>query len=661
MNNDLNIDVKTLNPFRRFIYTIGALPSSYLISMTYEEQLVWFCNYLEKTVIPTINNNGLAVEELQAKYIELKSYVNNYFENLDVQEEINNKLDDMAESGELADIIAQYLSLAGLLVYNTVDDLKGADNVAIGSICKTLGFNSANDGGASYYKIREVLNSDTVDEKAIISITGSETLIAEFMSLNKKVNPFQFGAYGDGTHDDTSVLQYTLNYANTNKLEVYIPTPSSYFKITSGLTVGTNVAGIIAEKYDYNGIIRPTGSSYTVLTINADVGFYMKNVSIGNTESVDVNGILFSGDVGLNNFEHIRVYNLNGYGFKINNMWDSVLTDISIEKCGNSSEYAFSMNCVNDDTTNMTLINRLQVEQADTKAIYIDPGCLSCTFNDIHSERASVTAGTYCWYLGGSSCSYNGVRLQAEDLETATICSYINSANNEYNTIRVEEYIKTIYECGSGSNGLINAGQFDYLEEKTDQTGLVEFNNCMINDITLKTRTHLNDCKITTVTVDWTSASDFPSMYNCTIGTLTRSNNDARYWCENCKIASMYTDSVRDMYLVNCIVTAIRENKISYSAGTFINTTFNTTTNIDYAEVYFINCKINGNTDLLYGTQPYSFINTKVSGTVGASFGAVPTTSPAKGTRTDNMIPSSGQPSGWVYSGSAWLSLGNLS
>ena len=661
MNDELNIDVKTLNPFRRFIYTIGALPSSYLISMTYEEQLVWFCNYLEKTVIPTINNNGLAVEELQAKYIELKSYVNNYFENLDVQEEINNKLDDMAESGELADIIAQYLSLAGLLVYNTVDDLKGADNVAIGSICKTLGFNSANDGGASYYKIREVLNSDTVDEKAIISITGSETLIAEFMSLNKKVNPFQFGAYGDGTHDDTSVLQYTLNYANTNKLEVYIPTPSSYFKITSGLTVGTNVAGIIAEKYDYNGIIRPTGSSYTVLTINADVGFYMKNVSIGNTESVDVNGILFSGDVGLNNFEHIRVYNLNGYGFKINNMWDSVLTDISIEKCGNSSEYAFSMNCVNDDTTNMTLINRLQVEQADTKAIYIDPGCLSCTFNDIHSERASVTAGTYCWYLGGSSCSYNGVRLQAEDLETATICSYINSANNEYNTIRVEEYIKTIYECGSGSNGLINAGQFDYLEEKTDQTGLVEFNNCMINDITLKTRTHLNDCKITTVTVDWTSASDFPSMYNCTIGTLTRSNNDARYWCENCKIASMYTDSVRDMYLVNCIVTAIRENKISYSAGTFINTTFNTTTNIDYAEVYFINCKINGNTDLLYGTQPYSFINTKVSGTVGASFGAVPTTSPAKGTRTDNMIPSSGQPSGWVYSGSAWLSLGNLS
>ena len=50
MNNEELIDVKTLRPFRRFIYTIGALPSSYLISMTYEEQLIWFCNYLEKTV-----------------------------------------------------------------------------------------------------------------------------------------------------------------------------------------------------------------------------------------------------------------------------------------------------------------------------------------------------------------------------------------------------------------------------------------------------------------------------------------------------------------------------------------------------------------------------------------------------------------------------------
>ena len=85
MNNDLNVDVRTLKPFTRFIYTIGELPSSYLMSMTYQEQLTWFCNYLATTVIPTVNNNGLAVEELQQKYIELKNYVDTYFDNLDVK------------------------------------------------------------------------------------------------------------------------------------------------------------------------------------------------------------------------------------------------------------------------------------------------------------------------------------------------------------------------------------------------------------------------------------------------------------------------------------------------------------------------------------------------------------------------------------------------
>lgn len=108
MNDDL-INVQTLKPFTRFIYTIGELPSSYLMSMTYEEQLVWLCNYLAETVIPTVNNNGLAVTELQNKYLELKSYVDNYFNDLDVQEEINKKLDDMVLDGSLGELIGVYV------------------------------------------------------------------------------------------------------------------------------------------------------------------------------------------------------------------------------------------------------------------------------------------------------------------------------------------------------------------------------------------------------------------------------------------------------------------------------------------------------------------------------------------------------------------------
>lgn len=49
------------------------------------------------------------VNTLTIMYQELKDYVNNYFDNLDVQDEINKKLDELLESGELGDLIDEWL------------------------------------------------------------------------------------------------------------------------------------------------------------------------------------------------------------------------------------------------------------------------------------------------------------------------------------------------------------------------------------------------------------------------------------------------------------------------------------------------------------------------------------------------------------------------
>ena len=74
-----------------------------------EEQLLWLCDYLKNTVIPTLNNNAEAVTELQNLYIQLKQYVEDYFSDLNVQNEINNKLDEMSEDGTLDRIINQQI------------------------------------------------------------------------------------------------------------------------------------------------------------------------------------------------------------------------------------------------------------------------------------------------------------------------------------------------------------------------------------------------------------------------------------------------------------------------------------------------------------------------------------------------------------------------
>lgn len=106
--------LQKLKPFAHVCCTIGHLPASYMTSLTYEEQLLWLCKYLEETLIPTVDNNTLVVEELQELYIELRNYLDNYFDNLDVQDEINQKLDEMAQNGVLEPIVEQSLKKAPL-------------------------------------------------------------------------------------------------------------------------------------------------------------------------------------------------------------------------------------------------------------------------------------------------------------------------------------------------------------------------------------------------------------------------------------------------------------------------------------------------------------------------------------------------------------------
>ena len=109
MNNETNVNVQYVSPLKKILMTIGELPSSYLETMSYYEMLVWFTEFLRNQVIPTVNNNAEAVQELQTLYEELREYVNNYFDNLDVQEEINNKLEEMTEDGSLTQIIKNYV------------------------------------------------------------------------------------------------------------------------------------------------------------------------------------------------------------------------------------------------------------------------------------------------------------------------------------------------------------------------------------------------------------------------------------------------------------------------------------------------------------------------------------------------------------------------
>ena len=208
------IETVDTSPFKHLVMTLGELPTSFVDSMTYYECLAWLVNFIQNTVIPTVNNNAEAVEELQTAFVTLKKYVENYFENLDVQEEINNKLDEMAEDGTLQEIIASYIQAKVAWTFDTVAEMKTSTNLIDGSYAHTLGYHSLNDGGDAFYHVREVTNQDVIDEGKLIALQD-QNLVAELIIENNVIDVKKFGAWADGVHDDSDVFQHCLDLVNT--------------------------------------------------------------------------------------------------------------------------------------------------------------------------------------------------------------------------------------------------------------------------------------------------------------------------------------------------------------------------------------------------------------------------------------------------------------
>lgn len=165
-------------------------------------------------IIEKTNLTGEQVENLTNAFNALKEYVDDYFENLDVQDEINNKLDEMVKDGTLEDIISQYITSNVTRTYETIDDaITDASNLSNGMKIKTLGYYEIDDGGACEYLI-----TDTADENEL-QIELTDGLYAQLI-YNNTIYVKQYGCYCDDDHDDTIKLQEILDFA-TNKVGFY--------------------------------------------------------------------------------------------------------------------------------------------------------------------------------------------------------------------------------------------------------------------------------------------------------------------------------------------------------------------------------------------------------------------------------------------------------
>ena len=216
------------------------------------------------------------VDEYIEKFTALKDFVDDYFENLDVQEEINNKLDDMADQGTLQTIIYEYLNSVALFTYDTVAEMKLATNFVDGSYAKTLGYYSRTDKGGAIYKIRTKTGGDTADEMTLIALSDN-TLIAELV-LTDTMNVRQFGAKGDGTNDDTDNIQCALD----NCKNVSVPSGTYMIDATEHISPNTG-----------NKLVLSNDATIKAIT-NAEEHYEI--IYINNVHDVEICGGTIEGD-----------------------------------------------------------------------------------------------------------------------------------------------------------------------------------------------------------------------------------------------------------------------------------------------------------------------------------------------------------------------------
>lgn len=474
-----------------------------------------FCKLVEK-VNEVIGNENEITKEVN----DIKEYL----ETLDLQDEVNEKLDEMAENGTLQEIMAAYLNSRAIFGFDNVDSLKNATNLINGSYAKTLGFYEKNDGGSATYKIRTITNDDTVDNMTIIALNDeTNNLIAELIIPNK-LNLKSLGCKADNETDETDIIEKALEISN------YIIIPDGTIIISNPILVPSNttIEGIGEAKIKASSIFNV--ANYRVMFVNekhemsvaSDTNIHFKNLTIENTnESSGHDGLIHFRGVTNSNIENVKI---NCYG---SNVWGLIL---------------FST-CQNINVDNITITNyatnqlggclwvrgglsQLDYEGAKSFGIHISN---SNFYNYAKDETVVFADGTPGSYVEAqmSNCNIEGMANSSTD-NLPNFLFVVNSLD-ETSTLKVNvdnvniKGASSLYSMVIGSNG-ISTSKHDFcfnniMCDNSVGGGIRSYQrDYIVNNAHIKAPQGQNGAYNLTLTNSFSNRHIFGcNMYNCTL------------------------------------------------------------------------------------------------------------------------------------------------
>ena len=270
-------------------------------------------------------------------------------------------------------------SVKNLLV-NTIfcDTIESLKNVKFkeGDVCTTLGYHSINDGGSGLYKI--VYSPATTQDNANWHhLYNSDVYRAKFVSLDGTVTPEQFGAYGDGEHDDSNAINKCIESGYKIKF-----IKSSNYRINRSLQLKNNI------ELDFN---ECTISPYNC-DVFSNISNTINNMKITNCNfnmsNAKSNSVINFANKSMNSL-YIDNININGgYGK------DIILRGVSKLYINNSSFYHFDIKSYSIDFNNSStdVINQnINISNCDFR------NCIrAINFNTNSSDLYGVVNITSC-------------------------------------------------------------------------------------------------------------------------------------------------------------------------------------------------------------------------------------------------------------------------
>lgn len=196
------------------------LPLVYDDSLSYYELLCKVVNYLNNT-IADVNTLGTDVDNLNKAYNELQGYVNNYFSTLDVQKEINNKLDEMASNGTLYELIRKYTQPIVNEQNNKIEVLESRMNTF------TQLPNGSTNSDAELQDIRVGYNGKVYD-------TAAESVRTQVTDLHKELNNIEELTGNLANLENIKIGKAWNNDTNSDRATLYIPVkPNTTYSIVT--------------------------------------------------------------------------------------------------------------------------------------------------------------------------------------------------------------------------------------------------------------------------------------------------------------------------------------------------------------------------------------------------------------------------------------------